>query len=206
MARTHGDPREWTEAWQFMEAWPPPNEAVAHAVGSDVQDDVPILYGLAMETKPAVIVELGTRQGTSTRTLAYAARALGAMFYTVDPDPGCQNFIKDILHPEHCIFLNMTGEHAFSAGVTPSPDLLFIDTDPHTYEQTKMWLETWVRVSLPSGCVAAFHDTVPARPEIQVGRAVLEWVMGEGKPEGPRTNYIWRQFPTTYGLGVLWKQ
>lgn len=197
--RTHGDPREWTEAWQFSEAWPQVDQAIAHAVGSDVQGDVPILYSLAMETKPAVIVELGTRQGTSTRTLAFVAKLLGATFYTVDPDPGCHDFIKDILHPEHCIFLNMTGEHAFTADVTPSPDLLFIDTDPHTYEQTLGWLNTWVRQAMPHKAVAAFHDTVPARPEIQVGRAVEEWIK-------VNPGYLWRTFPTTYGLGLLWKQ
>jgi len=187
------------EAWQFTEAFPAPADAVAHAVGSDVQDDVPLLYALGCAVQPAVIVELGTRQGTSTRTLAYLAKKIGAHFFTVDPDPGCQDFIKDLLHPEHCVFLNMTGEHAFSAGVTPAPDLLFIDTDPHTYDQTKMWLETWVRTSLPHGGVAAFHDTVPARPEIEVGRAVSEWVAGQ-------PGYLWRTFPTTYGMGVLWKK
>src|SRR5438445_36110 len=82
----------------------------------------------------------------------------------VNPDPRCEGFIKDILHPEHCIFLNMTGEHAFSAGVTPSPDMLFIDTDPHSRRQTIGWLNTWVRTALAHKGVAAFHDTAPARP------------------------------------------
>jgi predicted O-methyltransferase YrrM len=200
-ARAVVNPEEWAEAWRFTEAFPAPAEAVVHAAGSDVQEDVPLLYALGCAVRPAVIVELGTRQGTSTRTLAFLAKQLGAYFYTVDPDPGCRDFIKDILHPEHCIFLNMTGEHAFSASVTPSPDLLFIDTDPHTYGQTKMWLETWVRVALPHKGVAAFHDTVPARPEIEVGRAVDEWVIGEAA-----NSYIWRKFPTTYGMGILWKQ
>lgn len=197
-ARTVVNPREWAEAWQFTEAFPAPALAVAHAAGSDVQEDVPLLYGLGCAVQPAVIVELGTRQGTSTRTLAFLAKQLGAHFYTVDPDPGCLDFIKDIVHPEHCIFLNMTGEHAFSAGVTPSPDMLFVDTDPHDHLQTTGWLNTWIRTSLARKGVAAFHDTVPARPDIEVGRAVRDWVKGEPQ-------YIWREIPTTYGLGVMWK-
>ena len=196
-------PTEWKEAWQFTEAYPAPPLATRHAVGTDVQEDAPLLYALGKAVHPTVIVELGTRQGTSARTLAYLAREIGALFYTVDPDPGCRNFIKDIIHPEHCNFLNMTGEHAFSAGVTPSPDLLFIDTDPHTYAQTKGWLETWVKGSLPHKGVAAFHDTVPARPEIQVAKAVTDWLTTE---DPTSSAYIWRQIPTMYGLGLLWKK
>lgn len=191
-------PTEWKEAWQFTEAHPAPALATRHAVGTDVQEDVPLLYALGKAVYPAVIVELGTRQGTSTRTLAYLAREIGALFYTVDPDPGCRNFIKDIIHPEHCNFLNMTGEHAFASNVTPLPDLLFIDTDPHTYEQTIGWLNTWV-LALVRGAVIAFHDTVPARPEIQVGKAVADWIATR------QEQYVWRPIATTYGLGVLWK-
>lgn len=191
--------REWTEAWQYMEAFPAPPEAIAHAVGSDVQEDVPLLYALAHAVKPAVMVELGTRQGTSTRTLAYAARELGASFYTIDPDHGCRGFIRDIIHPQHCQFLNMTGEYAFESTATPKPDLLFVDTDPHTFDQTMHWMKTWV-ATLPPRAVAAFHDTVPARPEIQVAKAVQTWLAGYAGGE-----YVWRKFPTTYGLGILWQ-
>src|SRR2546430_3117250 len=129
-ARTIVNPQEWAKPWQFAEAWPPPAQATSHATGTDVLDDVPLLYALGRAVQPAVIVELGTRHGVSTRTLAFLAQLIGATFYTVDPDPRCEGFIKDILHPEHCIFLNMTGEHAFSAGAAPRPDMLFLDTDP----------------------------------------------------------------------------
>ena len=200
-ARTIVNPQEWAKPWQFAEAWPPPAQATSHATGTDVLDDVPLLYALGRAVQPAVIVELGTRHGVSTRTLAFLAQLIGATFYTVDPDPRCEGFIKDILHPEHCIFLNMTGEHAFSAGVTPSPDMLFIDTDPHSRRQTIGWLNTWVRTALAHKGVAAFHDTAPARPEIEVAQAVREWVIGE-----TGNGYIWREIPTTYGLGVLWKK
>lgn len=193
------EPREWKEAWQFTEAWPPMGQAVQHAAGSDVQDDVPLLFALACEIGAKTIIELGTRQGTSTRTLRMAAELLDAWFMTADPDPGCWNFIKDYAHPRYCQFANVTGEYLFGArDQYPQPDLLFIDTDPHTYDQTAMWLDTWVLHGLKPGGVAAFHDTVPARPEIEVGRAVREWVATH--PE-----YLWREIPTTYGIGILWK-
>lgn len=201
--RTHGgvarNPKSWVEPWQFTEAWPPMAQAIQHANGTDVQDEVPLLFALACELEPKVIVELGTRQGTSTRTLWAAAQLLDAQFFTVDPEPSCEGYIRDILHPKYCQFLRMTGQHAFHAGVTPpGTDFLFIDTDPHTYEQTIEWLETWIRVSLVSGGCATFHDTVPARPEMEVARAVREWV-------AKNPGYLWNEIPTTYGLGVLWK-
>jgi hypothetical protein len=147
---------------------------------------------------PRLIVELGTRQGVTTRTLAYAADKMGAFFYTIDPDPSCEVFLGSIRDPEYCVFLNMTGEAAYERKVVQKPNLLLIDTDPHTKDQTRMWLETWVEQCLAADAVVAFHDTVPARPEIQVADAVREWL-----PSHP--GWVWRELQTTYGLGLLWK-
>jgi predicted O-methyltransferase YrrM len=190
---------QWKEPWQFTEAFPAPAHAVEHAIGTDVQEDVPILYALVKGVRPRLIVELGTRQGTTARTLAAAAREVGALFYTIDPDPGCKPFLESFLDdPRHCMFINMTGELAYEQKVTPKPDLLFLDTDPHTKDQTRGWLETWVEQYLADGAVVAFHDTVAARPEIQVADAVREWL-----PSHP--GWVWTELHTTYGLGLLWK-
>ena len=43
-----------------------------------------------------------------------------------------------------CQFVNMSGEELFDAWTTPVP-LLYIDTDPHGYRQTRTWLDRWVR-------------------------------------------------------------
>lgn len=187
----------WKEAWQFTK-YPAPAWAVDHAIGSDVQDDVKILYALVIGLRPRAIVELGTRQGVTARTLSDAAKGVGSFFYTVDPDASCKMFLAPILDPTSCVFLNMTGEEAYERKLVPRPDLLFIDTDPHTKDQTRGWLETWVEHYLPPGAVVAFHDTVPARPEIQVADAVREWL-----PSHP--DWMWTELQTTYGLGLLWK-
>jgi predicted O-methyltransferase YrrM len=189
---------KWKEAWQFTEAFPAPAAAVDHAIGTDVQDDVPILYALVRGLRPKLIIELGTRQGTTARTFAYVATEMGSLFYTIDPDPGCKPFLAPFLDQNHCVFLNLTGEVAYEHQVLPKPDLLFVDTDPHTYEQTKMWLETWVKDYLADRAVVVFHDTVAARPEIQVADAVREWL-----PRHP--GWEWTELQTTYGLGLLWK-
>ena len=193
--RTLEEVKLWTEGWQFLTEYPAPPLAIAHAVGTDVHEDAPLLYALIRAYQPSLIVELGTRQGTTARTIAQAAREIDAQFITIDPDPGCHGFIAPYVTPRYFEFRQMTGEQAFGS---LAPDLLFIDTDPHTYDQTRMWLETWVKDALMPGGVAAFHDTVPARPEIAVGRACREWAT-------IHPDYVWREFPTTYGFGILWK-
>lgn len=182
-----------------------PQHAVAHGKGTDVEADLPILYKLVHSYSPEkeiVVVELGTRQAVSTRTLAWVCERMGGHLYTIDPDPACRPYVITLSEtfvgkPLPFTFVETTGELAFAKKMTPRPTVLFVDTDPHTYDQTMLWLETWMDYLLPGGC-AAFHDTVPARPEIQVADAVRDWV--KDKPD-----YLWVEMPTQYGLGILWK-
>jgi predicted O-methyltransferase YrrM len=203
--------RDFSTREQFLEAVRVPSIAIEHGRGSDIDQELPVLYALTMLLRPAVIVELGTRQGISARTLAQAARRVGATFVTVDIAP-CETYLDGV----DCFFIRESAERVFSAirepvetarGFTARqwagvpvfgwPDLLFIDLDPHTFEQTTVMLETWVQALRPGG-VAAFHDIVPARPEIQVAEAVREWV-------ATRPDWMWHELPGTYGLGLLWK-
>lgn len=191
---------DFKEVWEFTERYPAPGLAVAHAKGTDVAEDVHVLFSLVRGVNPAAIVELGTRQGVTAKTLAYGAMTVGATFDTVDPDHGCRPYLRDLIHSHYCRFHCMTGEHAYEQHVTPIPDMLFIDTDPHTYDQTKMWLETWVANRVSDHGVIVFHDTVAARPEIQVADAVRSWLRYT-----KREDWRWVELQTTYGLGILWK-
>ena len=182
---------------------PVPPEAIAHGVGSDVDGDLDILWAVAHQLAPEVAIELGTRQGLSTRTLAHAMRAAGcgSRLMTIDPDPGCRTYLQGV----DCVFLPMTGERAYdhrALARLPGVDLLFVDTDPHTYEQTRMWLYTWVLRRLRAGGVAAFHDIVAARPEIRVRDAVLDFISHEAQGWG------WHEYPSPrggHGIGLLWR-
>lgn len=186
--------RGFTRPWQFTALAPPPLEAVRHGQGSDIEGSLPVLYALVMLAKPQRIVELGTRQGVSTRTLAVAADRIGAELITIDPDPACYEYIKDL---PRTTFLCRTGEDVWDSPEWSNPELLFIDTDPHTYEQTLGWMRTWVS-GMKDGGIVAFHDTIPARPEIQVTEAVEAFLVD-------RPTWIWRKLATDqYGLGLLW--
>jgi predicted O-methyltransferase YrrM len=146
-----------------------PPAIMALGQGSDIEEDNPILYSIVSLQQPKTIVELGTRHGISTRAIA-AARTLGSCFFTVDPDD-CTQYLEGV----SCSPIRMTGED-FYRWFTDPIDFLFIDTDPHTYEQTMLWLKTFVEHRLAPGGVVAFHDIHPARPEIQVREAVEMWL------------------------------
>lgn len=185
---------------------PAPAEAVAHGAGTDVDGDLEILWAVVRLLEPHIAVELGTRQAVSTRTLVHAlATALppdGQPLITIDPDPACRPFLRGLA----CNFLQATGEDVYRNRVFARHlavvDFLFIDTDPHTYDQTRMWLDTWVQ-RVRVGGVAAFHDIVAARPEMQVAEAVRDW-MKDQRPEA----WAWREYPSPAdggGVGLLWR-
>jgi predicted O-methyltransferase YrrM len=177
----------------YLEIFPAPPEAVALGVGTDSALDLPLLWAVARLVRPELAVELGTRDGISTRTLAHALGPWGGTVVTADP-VNVQTRLADV----PCQFVNMSGEELFEAWTTPVA-FLYIDTEPHGYRQTRMWLDRWVQTWLTDGGVAVFHDVVGARPEVQVAQAVRDWLR-----EQPRTWY-WQEFPGTWGLGLLWR-
>jgi predicted O-methyltransferase YrrM len=143
--------------------------------------------------RPELIVELGTRWGTSTRTLIHAAGQWGGKVVTVDPADA-----RPYLAGLPCEFMQKTAEELFRVWNRPVK-MLFIDTDPHSYEQTRRWLDTWVQTWLADGGVAVFHDVLSARAEIQVAQAVRDWLR-----EQPRV-WRWQEFSGSSGLGLLWR-
>jgi predicted O-methyltransferase YrrM len=177
----------------YLAACPCPADVVAHGRGSDAENDLPLLWSVASLVQPELTVELGTRQGTSVRVLAHAAGAWGGTVVTADP-------LNMLAHLDGvpCQFVNMSGEELFQTWSAPV-QMLFIDTDPHSYRQTRRWLDTWVTRWLVAGGVAVFHDVVAARPEIQVAAAVRDWLR-----EQPPA-WHWQEFPGTSGLGLLWR-
>jgi predicted O-methyltransferase YrrM len=177
----------------YLQAFPAPPEAVAHGEGADCALDLPLLWAVASLARPELAVELGTRGGLSTRTLVHALSPWGGTVVTADPVN-----VQAELAGVPCQFVNMSGEELFDAWTTPV-QMLFFDTDPHSYRQTRFWLDRWVQTWLTDGGVAVFHDVVAARPDVQVAQAVRDWLR-----EQPRSWY-WQEFPGTWGLGLLWR-
>lgn len=189
---------------------PVPEEVFAAAKDTDFEDEAAMVFAIVALRQPRLVVELGTRQAVSTKAIAAALKTYeGSRFITVDPDPACQEYVAGI----NCEFLQATGEEVYEQELIGEPiDLLFIDTDPHTYDQTKLWLNTWVTRDLAHGGMALFHDVYPARPEIQVRQAIEDWLkdlqvsqpyhrlsFAVMKPSGNALKY------GPYGLGLLWK-
>jgi predicted O-methyltransferase YrrM len=185
--------RVFEQPSEYLETFPAPPEAIRHRLHSDTAQDLPLLWAVASLVRPELIVELLTRWGTSTQTLVHAAKQWGGRVVTVDPVDA-----RPYLACASCEFIHKTGEELFRTWSTPVK-LLFINTDPHSYEQTYAWLNTWVKTWLADGGVAAFHDVTATRPEVRVSQAVRNWLR-----EQPPI-WRWQEFAGTSGLGLLWR-
>ena len=146
-----------------------------------------LYYDFTVLTGAKTIVELGTREGVSADAFVRGLKTNGAgHLYTFDPegelDISQQHFTPDFY--EWCSFYQMKGEDGFELSELGDikPDILYIDTDPHIYEQTKIWLsEYWIR-RLKPGSYLLLDDVAPRhQKEVKVGgtygilKAHLEW-------------------------------
>jgi predicted O-methyltransferase YrrM len=109
-----------------------------------------------------VVVELGVRLGSSTRALLADITETNGELWGVDLND--QHGIND---PRFHFIL---GDAADVASRWDAIDLLHIDTDPHTEEQTRQWFELF-----GNRCRAiALHDA--HHPSFGVGAAVRAFV------------------------------
>lgn len=167
-----------------------PNPLLSYLSGTDIYNQAPFLWEAAITTMSAHgppgnhMVELGTRAGHSALLLSRVAQATGSYLVTCDPED------YEVAMPL-TVYLKITGEDLFRVWQRPVP-FFFVDTDPHSYDQTIGWLDTWIEKWLiPGGC-AAFHD---AEPEGEVHKAVTGWVRS-------RSGWVWKEIE---GLGLLYR-
>jgi predicted O-methyltransferase YrrM len=169
---------------------------------SDIQDHLPELYHWARGWPFAHIVELGTRTGVSTSALlagVEADRRGHVWSYDLDPADVPEAFAasgywtfcqRDALSP---------------AAVDTAPrevEVLFIDLDPHSFEQTLAALMMWAPLVRPGGVILC-HDTewpeirnvTAGSAESEVGRALDAFCKMRG--------HEWRNRHGCNGLGVL---
>ena len=113
-----------------------------------------------------VVVELGVRLGVSTRALLAGARAVGGLVWGVDPED--EHEIDD---PR---FTFLRADASEVADRWEAIDLLHVDTDPHTEEQTARWFDLYA-----AKCRAiALHDT--HHPDFGVGAATRAFAEASG--------------------------
>lgn len=144
----------------------------------DFDPYVPLATAWVRTLSARVVVELGVREGVSTRAFLAGAHAVDGHVWGVD-----LNDHHGIADPR---FTFLQGDAADVADRWEAIDLLHVDTDPHTEEQTRRWFELYATRSR----AIALHDT--HHPEFGVGAAVAvfvasgEWRVFEywGNPSG----------------------
>lgn len=167
-------------------------------------------YDLIRNTKPEVVVELGTHYGTSFFSMAQAAKdeKLNTELHAIDSwegDPQAGFYDESVFdtvsklqktfYPKQKITLHkMYFDEAVSKFADASIDILHID-GLHTYEAVKHDFETWLDKVKPNGIVL-FHDTNERNGDFGVYKL---WEELEKK-------YDTVQFLHSHGLGVLFKK
>ncbi len=144
------------------------NPVLINAIGgisprSHISDHLSTLFFFAMDSRPKLMVELGTRSGDSTRTLLAAASITQSVLLSVDRK-NCGGL--DLPFNQHWHFVQSDDVEFGKTGfvkwcthheMTPRIDLLFIDTS-HWYEHTKKEIEIWSPFLSPDGIIV-LHDT-----------------------------------------------
>ena len=122
------------------------------------------LYDIVVTLHPTKIVELGVREARSTNAFIRAfAHLKRGRLYSFDPEPheNLKHFISN--HKDYWEFHRRTGEEGYNLlkNTVGRIDMLFIDTDPHSYEQTKTWLNDYWINSVGSGGYVILDDCAP---------------------------------------------
>ena len=119
------------------------------------------------------IVELGVREGNSSCTFLHAMEELNGKLFSFDPYQDVEN--NDMWKPEHKSMWNLypvydyIGYEKYSNEIK-NFDLLYIDTDPHDFEQCHNQLRKWWVNNLREEGFIAVDDTAPQHQIETVGK------------------------------------
>jgi GT2 family glycosyltransferase len=138
---------------------PGSRRTVAPATGpGDFDPYLKAAFDLTVDLQARVVVELGVRRGASTRALLAGVHETDGELWGVD-----LNNDHGVVDPR---FHFIHGDAADCADRWEAIDLLHVDTDPHTEEQTLRWFDLYA-----DRCRAiALHDA--HHPAFGVGRSV----------------------------------
>jgi hypothetical protein len=154
-----------------------------------------VLFDITVIENCKKIVELGVREGHSTDAFTRACYYTAGSVYSFDPG-NVDKLERNLMMPDfddYWTFYRMKGEDGYNryGKEIGDIDLLYIDTDPHSYPQMKMWMENYWIHSLRPGTILVADDCAPQHqsgvndtpPNVwnvgaQYGvlQALLEWI------------------------------
>jgi predicted O-methyltransferase YrrM len=184
---------------------------VNHAV-SDIRHRLWTLYWLVRMTEARMVVELGVRQGDSTRALLAACEDVGARLFSFDIEPDCYKAVRDTTRalriPWFDARWSCEGTNSILAGKEwgQGPvDLVFVDTD-HTVETTRQEIAVWQAHVRIGGCLV-FHDYwLTAPPQNGVKTAVDEFHASHMGRWNLETHDSVADGSGDTGFAILWKK
>lgn len=173
---------------------------------SDIRQHLPELFRETLVRavlRGARVVDLGVRTGNSTAAFLAAVQvARNGRVWSYDLDVPDVPELFWQLRSWKFQQMDALSQEASDAGPAAA-DVVFIDLDPHSYEQTLAALRLWVPTIRPGGVVLC-HDTewpeingvAPGSAESEVGRALDDFCAEMG-------GLSWENRTGCNGLGVL---
>lgn len=163
-------------------------------VRSDIQDNLRTLHNTVTQYSAPRVLELGVRSGNSTSALLAAVEETGGHLWSVD-----------IAEPEvpaewarSTLWTFTQGDDMDPGVVAAQPqkvEVLFLDVDPHSFEQTLAELRLYVP-RVRSGGVVLAHDTKFAPHDgFPVARALAAFC--------EETGLVWAELGGEFGLGQI---
>ena len=112
-----------------------------------------------------IIVELGVGKAESSHILLEAMDKK-AILYSYDND---SKIVAG--NDKNWIYSNVGGVKGFEAWDKGDIDFLFVDTDPHSFDQTYLWCLAWFSL-LKEGGISLWHDAELKRAGVDVKGAL----------------------------------
>lgn len=162
-----------------------------------------LLFDYACALGATIIVELGTDSCFSTDALVRAASLMSGKVFSFDP---CM--YVGYVHPKYrpyWKFNQITGEDGYAVwDKSVQIDLLYIDTDPHSYDQTIMWLSDYWIKSVRGGGLILLDDSAEWEQSVH-GFGVLEAVRQFVEQNQERVEFflIEDNAPPSHGVAVV---
>lgn len=153
-----------------------------------------LIQSKVIESKAKIAVELGVGKGESTRIILEALKETGGELHSFDIVPASIPLDTEGWH-----FSQNGGLRGFVEWEDKPIEFLFVDTDPHDFDQTLMWCLSWFEI-LSVGGVSLWHDTELKRGNVDV-RGALEFY--SRCTDGVDLAFI----EESYGMGVMeWRK